>query len=248
MTPRIALWVFACLLPFSFTGISAQSAELKVFASRAVWTVLNEIGPEFEKSSGHKLNLITGLSTDFARRISSGEPFDLIAAPPASLNGLIQSGKLVAASKTDLVRSGYGVAVRKGAPKPDVSSVDKFKAALQNAKSVTYLPVPGVPQIIERLGLKDQLAAKTTIPDSDISSELVAEGKVEIGIIAITQTYTTPGLELAGPLPSEIQTYTTFAAAISSATSSLHAARELLAFLKEPEARRVVRAQGMDPL
>src|ERR1041385_5115123 len=114
MTPRMVettlrpiLSLFACVLALEPTGISAQSAELKVFASRAVWTVLNEIGPEFEKTSGHKLNVITGLSADFARRINSGEAFDVVAAPPASLNGLIQSGKVVAGSKTDLVRSGY---------------------------------------------------------------------------------------------------------------------------------------------
>ena len=240
--------VLAFVMCLSATGIPAQADELKVLASRAIWTVLNEVGTEFENNSGHKLNVITGLSADFVRRINSGEPFDVIAAPPASLNGLIQNGKAVAASKADLARSGYGVVVRKGAPKPDVSSVEAFKASLLKAKSITYLPVPGVPQIIERLGLKEALASKTTIPDTDISAELVAEGKIELGIVAITQSFTIPGAELAGPLPSEIQTYTTFGAAVSAASSSPDAAGQLLSFLKGPSAVRVIRAQGMEPL
>lgn len=248
MTFRIALCLLTVVPFLSLTAQSAQAVELKVFASRAVWTVLKDIGAEFEKASGHKLNLTTGLSSDFVRRINAGEPFDLIAAPPASLNGLIQGGKVVAGSKTDLLRSGYGVAVRKGAPKPDVGSVEAFKTALLNAKSVTYLPVPGVPQIIERLGLKEPLAAKTTIPDSDISADLVAEGKVELAIVAITQTYTTPGVELAGPLPADIQTFTTFTGAISTTASSPDGARDLIAFLKGPDAVRVIRAQGMEPM
>jgi molybdate transport system substrate-binding protein len=124
---------------------AARSAELKVFTSRAIWTVLEKIGPEFEKTTGHKLNVITGLSSEFVQRINAGETFDVVAAPPTALDGLIKSGKVAADSKTTLARSAYGVGVRAGAPKPDISSIEAFKQALSNAKSITYLPVPGVP-------------------------------------------------------------------------------------------------------
>ena len=173
---RALLSLIACLF-VCVSQDTAWSAELKVFASRAIWTVLGEIGPEFEKNSGHKLNTIMGLSSEFVGRINSGEAFDVVAAPPAPLDGLIASGKVAADSKTNLARSGYGVAVRAGAPKPDVSSVEAFKRALLNAKSITYLPVSGVPQLIERLGLKDAIASKVTIPNADISSELVRRVK-----------------------------------------------------------------------
>ena len=156
------------------------------------------------KRAGHKLNITTGLSSEFVGRINAGEAFDVVAAPPPVLDALINNGKLAAELKTGLVRSANGVAVRTGAPKPDISSLDNFKRALLDAKSITYLPVPGVPQIIERLGLKDGLAAKTTIPKTDLSSELVAKGEVELGLVPITQTFTIPGVELAGPLPPEI--------------------------------------------
>src|SRR5499427_9545106 len=248
MAPQRALLsLIACVFVCLPQG-TAWSAELKVFASRAIWTVLGEIGPQFEKNSGHKLNAIIGLSSEFVGRINGGEAFDVIAAPPAALDGLINSGKVTADSKTNLARSAYGVIVRAGAPKPDVSSVEAFKHALLNAKSITYLPVPGVPQLIEQLGLKDAIASKVTIPNTDISSELVAKGEVELGIIAITQTFTTPGVELVGPLPAEIQFYTNFGGAVSTTSKSADAARDLLIFLKGPTAISVIKAQGMEPI
>lgn len=248
MTSRaiVSFVVFALFVCLSHSA--ARSAELTVFTSRAISTVLAEIGPEFEKSSGHRLNVITGLSSEFIVRINGGEAFDVIAAPPPALDALIKSGKVAADSKTNLVRSASGVAVRAGAPKPDIGSVEAFKRALLNATSITYLPVPGVPQVIERLGLKDALASKVTIPSTDISSELVAKGEIELGILPITQMFTTPGVELAGPLPPEIQFYTSFGGAVSATSKAPDAARDLLRFLKGPTAIPVIKAQGMEPI
>jgi molybdate transport system substrate-binding protein len=232
----------------SISSTVANSAELKIFASRAVWTVLKEIGPGFEKETGHKLTLVTGLSGHFLPRIYAGEPYDVVAAPPPVLDRLIKDGKVAASSKVNLVRSAVGVIVRSGAPKPDISSVEAFKQTLLRAKSITYLPVPGVPQIIERLGLKDALASKTRIPDSEISTELVAKGEIELAIIVVTQAFTTPGVELVGPLPKEILRYSTFGGAISSTSQAPGPAQALLNSLKSPRALQVIKAQGMEPM
>jgi molybdate transport system substrate-binding protein len=248
MTSRAVASLVACVLFLCVSHGTARSAELKVFTSRAISTVLAEIGFEFEKSSGHKLNVITGLSSEFVKRINGGETFDVIAAPPPVLDALIKSGKVAADSKTNLARSAYGVLVRAGAPKPDIGSVEAFKAALLNAKSITFLPVPGVPQLIDRLGLKDAISPKVTIPNTDTSSELVARGEIELGILAVTQAFTTPGVELVGPLPPEIQFYTSFGAAVSVASTAPDAARDLLKFLKGPAAIPVIKAQGMEPI
>ena len=233
MTSRTVVSLVACVLSVCISHGTARSAELKIFTSRAISTVLAKTGPEFEKNTGHKLDVITGMSSEFVGRINAGETFDVIAAPPPVLDGLIKSGKVAADSKTNLVRSAYGVAIRVGAPKPDISSVETFKRALLNAKSITYLPVPGVPQLIERLGLKDAIASKVTMPSTDISSELVAKGEIELGILVVTQMFTTPGVELAGPLPPEIQFYTSFGGAVSATSKSAGAARDLLVFLKD---------------
>jgi molybdate transport system substrate-binding protein len=248
MTSHTLVSLVACVLSVCISHGTARSAELKIFTSRAISTVLAKIGPEFEKNTGHKLDVITGMSSEFVGRINAGETFDVIAAPPPVLDGLIKSGKVAADSKTNLVCSAYGVAIRVGAPKPDISSVEAFKRALLNAKSITYLPVPGVPQLIERLGLKDAIASKVTMPSTDISSELVAKGEIELGILVVTQMFTTPGVELAGPLPPEIQFYTSFGGAVSATSKSAGAARDLLVFLKGPTAIPVIKAQGMESI
>jgi molybdate transport system substrate-binding protein len=244
---RIFLFFIGAFL-LSVAPRQAQTAELKVFASRAVWTVLQEIGPDFEREAGLKLTLTTGLSSEFLPRINAGEPFDVVAAPPPVLDGLVRSGKVVGSSKVNLVRSAVGVVVRAGAPKPDVSSVEAFKQTLLNAKSITHLPTPGVPQLLERLGLKEVLASKITVPKTEISAELVAKGEIELAILVVTQAFTTPGVVLAGPLPSEIQTPSVFGAAISSASQAPDASRRLLDLFKTSRAIEVIKAQGMEPM
>jgi molybdate transport system substrate-binding protein len=248
MTQRAVVSFLVCVLFLWTSHSAAHSAELKIFASRAIFTLLAEIGPEFEKSAGHKLTVITGLSSEFIGRINAGETFDVIAVPPLVLDGLIKSDKVAADSKTNLARTAWGVVVRAGAPKPDISSLEAFKRALLNAKSITYLPVPGVPQIIERLGLKDAIASKVTIPNTDISSELVAKGEIELGVLPITQVYTTAGVELVGPLPPEIQFYSAFGGAASTTSKAPDAARDLLTFLRGPTAMSGIKTQGMEPM
>ena len=142
---------------------------------------------------------------------------------------------------------GIEVTVRAGAPKPDVSTTEAFKRALLNAKSVGYLPTPGVPELLERLKIADAIKSNVTIPKTDIVNELVAKGELEIEVIAITQVLTTPGLDLAGPLPPEIQVYTVFEAAVSANSKAPEAARALINFLIGPAAIRAIKAQGMEP-
>ena len=243
---------FVSIVAFAVLALTAQTAaraaDLRIFASRAVVTVLAKVGPQFEKDTGHKLHVILGLSPELVARINANEAFDVIAVPPAVLDNLIKSAKVTADSKTMLLRSANGVLIRAGAPKPDISSVEAFKRTLLAAKSIAYLPVPGVPQLIERLGLKDAIAAKVTMPKSDIVAELAANGDVELAISAITQGYTTPGVEAAGPLPPEIQFYVSFAGAVSSKSPAPAAASALLNFLKSPAVVPVIKEQGMEPI
>ena len=228
-------------------GSVANGAELKVFTSRAIATVLDKVGPEFERTSGHKLNVISGFSPNFVKQINAGEAFDIVVSPPRTIDGLIKDGKLIADTRTNLVRSGLGVGVRSGAPKPDITSVEAFKRALLNAKSIGYLPTGAVQQLVDRLGIADAIKSKVTIPASDIVSELVAKGELELGVVVITQILTTPGVELVGPLPPEIQSYAVFTAGVSANSKAPGAATELIKFLTSPTAIPVIKSQGMEP-
>jgi molybdate transport system substrate-binding protein len=214
-------------------------------------TVLAEVGPEFERATGHKINISTGLASQFVNRAHAGAPFDLMITGQPQLDSLIKDGKIAAASRVTLARSGIGVEVRAGAVKPDVSSVEAFKRALLEAKSIAYLKDVGsgvhIHRVIERLGIADAIKSKVTRVESDIVSELVAKGQVELGMVVITQIMTTPGVELVGPLPPELQSYVTFTAGISTASSTPEAAAALLRFLMSSSATSVIKAQGMEP-
>ena len=163
---------------------------------------------------------------------------------------MIKDGKLIADTRTNLVRSGIGVEVRAGAPKPDISLVEAFKQALLNAKSITFLQTGSgayVARLIERLGIADAIKSKVRRPDTDIVSELVAKGDIELGLVVMTQILTSPGVELVGPLPAEVQSYVTFTAAVSADSKAPQAARDLIKFLLGPSAIPVIKSQGMEP-
>jgi molybdate transport system substrate-binding protein len=229
----------------------ADAAEIKVWTARAIATVLAEVGPGYERTTGHKLTLSTDLSAPFVRRAHAGEPFDVMITGAAPLDGLIRDGKVLAGTRTDIARSGIGVEVRAGAAKPDISSVEAFKRALLAARSIAYLKDVGsgihVARVLEHLGVAEAVRSKVTRPESDVVSELVAKGEVELGLVVITQILTTPGVELVGPLPPEIQSYVTFTAGVGVNAREPGAARDLITFLTGPMATRVIKAQGMEP-
>lgn len=241
------LWtVFALAQP-----ISATAAEIKIFTTRAIATVLEKVGPEFERSTGHKLNATSDIAIRMVRRIQAGERFDFLVAAPAQIDRLITEGKIKAETRTDLTRSGIGVQVRVGAPKPDISSVEAFKGTLLGAKSIGYLKEgqSGVylSEMLDHLGIAEAIKHKVTRPETDVVSEMVAKGEIELGMVVITQILTTPGVELVGPLPQQLQRYITFTAGVSANAMAPGAARELLQFLMGPSAIAVIKSQGMEP-
>ena len=241
----VAIAASAFLLQSS--AVSAE--EIRVWTARALATVLAEVGPEFERQTGHRLIVTSDLPPAFLRRAAAGEPFDLLISGSAPVDDWIKEGRLVAATRTVIARSGIGVEVRAGARKPDISSVDAFKQALLNARSIAYLQVGSgiyLAGLLDRLGVADAIRSKVTRPESDIVSELVARGEIELGMTVITQILTTPGVELVGPLPPEIQSYVTFVAGVSPRAGAPDAARQLVAFLATPAATAVIKAQGME--
>ena len=228
----------------------ARAAELRVWTARAGATVLAEIGPEFERATGHKLAVTADLPDPFLKRVRAGEPFDILISTAGPIDALIEEGRLIKETRATFARSGIGVEVRQGARKPDISSVEAFKRAVLDAKSIAYLRIGSglyLHGLFERMGIAEQIKAKVTRPESDAVSELVAQGKVELGLVVSTQILTTPGVEFVGPLPAEIQHYIVFVGAVSAKSQVPDAARELMRFLASAPALAVIKAQGMEP-
>lgn len=213
--------------------------------------MLDETGSEFEKATGYKLEVTTDIAIRMVRGIQAGELFDVLVASPEQIDMLIKQGKIDAQTRIILARSGIGVAVRAGAAKPEIGSVEAFKSALLQAKSIAYLKEgqSGIylAGLMERLELAEALKAKVVRPEQDIVSELVAKGEAELGLVVITQIQTTPGVELAGPLPPEIQSHVIFATGVSTNSRAPYAAKALIKFLTTPRAAAVMKSQGMQP-
>ena len=229
--------------------VAATAADIRVWTLRAIATVLDEIGGEFERVSGHRLIVSRGLPPAFLSRAQAGEPFDLLISGSSPVDEWIREGRLVADTRTVIARSGIGVAVKAGARKPDISTVDAFTRTLLNATSLAYLQVGSgiyLDTLFQRLGIAKAIEPKARRPDADIVSELVAKGEVQLGIVVTTQILTTPGVELVGPLPDDVQSYVTFVAGVGSGSKAPEAARELIAFLNTPGAIAVMKRQGME--
>ena len=250
----LAVAVAAAIVFASIAGEAhrrEQPSDLKVFTTRAIATVLQEIRGDVERRIGRKLSVTTDVAIRLVRRVRTGEAFDLLVAAPGQLDELIAAGLIIRETRTDIAHSGIGVAVRRGARRPDVSSVEAFTRALLDARSIAYLREGQsgiyIDGVLRRLGIADELKGKLTRPDTDIVSQLVSRGDVEVGIVVITQVLTTDGVSLAGPLPPEIQSYVTFTGGVSAHSQAPEAAKELLRMLQGQSAISVMRLQGMEP-
>jgi len=247
-------------LPFQLIGAAAlmacvsgvsQAAELKVFGSRVTKVIVGELGPQFAKATGFTPVVTADVAQVMKRRIDGGEPFDLAVLVDFQIDDLIKSGKLVAGSRTNIMSSGIGVAVKRGAPKPDISTVEAFKQTLLNAKSITYLKEGAstihLRKLFVQLGVADAVKQKAVETDGEQVSEFVAEGKVEIGLIVTPNIMSVPGAELVGSLPAEINSIVMFTAGVSAQSSNQKAASELIRLLTSPEAKPIIKAKGNDP-
>ncbi len=234
------------------SGGRASAAEIKVISSNAVKTVLEELGPQFEKSTEHKLVITFGAAVPLKGRIEKGEAFDLAILTTAAIDDLIKQGKLAAATRADLARSGAGVAVKKGAPRPDISTTEAFKRALLAAKSIAYVEQGGtgiyLKTLLARLGIADELKAKTKLlPPENPAAHAIANGEAEIGMTQISEILPYAGADLVGPLPPDIQLYTVFSAAVGAGAKQPDTAKALIRFLTAPAAAAVFKIKGLDP-
>lgn len=238
--------LFAALILAVAPDAAAQS--LTVFSSNANKALIQELGPQFEKSSGHKLTLVFANSAELRSRIEKGARFDVAVVTASTIADLVKAGKLDASSRADIARTGIGMAIHPMATKPDISTLDTLKGALVLAKSVTYVEqgatAPVMRDIFAKLGLTELMNAKTVYSDS--AADAVAEKKAELGFTQISEILNVPGARLAAPLPAEVQVYTTFSAA--ARPSAPAAAKQFIAFLTSAQAAPMIREKGMQPI
>jgi len=243
----LAVLVFGLALPVA----AAKAAELRVIAGGSITSLMKELGPPFEQASGHKLSIHFDSTPNIITRINSGTPFDLAIVPVDVFKDATAKAHFAPAPAVDIARVGYGVAVRTGAAKPDISTPDALKKTLLDASSVAFVPSSAagsyVIKVFERLGIADEMKAKTKVQAGPPQiAPAVANGEAELGVF-LTNVLIAPGVQLAGPFPAELQQELVFTAAVATDASEAEAAKALIDYLRTPAAQAAIKPSGMSP-
>ena len=232
-------------------GFAANAAEIKVIAAAPMTAVFKELEPQFERDTGHKLVTRFAPTAGVKREIDAGGTFDLAISTTSAIDNWIKEGKIVATAGAVVASAGLGVGVRTGAPKPDIASVEAFKLTLLKAKSVAHgaesASATYFKGLLERLGIAEEMKPRLKPMVGGAVVKSVASGEVEIGVATVPTIVAAPGVELVGPFPSELQTYVSFTAGVSTGAKEPAAAQALIKFLTSPAAVAVIRAKGMEP-
>ena len=240
--------IVAAAAALMFSGV-ANAAEIKVLSTQATEEAYRELVPLFEKASGHKVTTIFTGTLDLQKRIAAGETYDLIIMAGPAIDDFIKSGKIVPGSRVDLARSGVGVAVRAGAPKPDIGSTEAVKKALLAAKSIGYSTGPSgvyLTGLFQRLGIADEIKGKLKqTPTGIFVGSIVANGEAEIGFQQVSELSHFPGVDFVGPLPADIQQITVFSSGIQVGAKQVDAANAWVKFLTAPAAAPAFTSRGL---
>jgi molybdate transport system substrate-binding protein len=229
----------------------ARAAELKMIAGGSMTGPLKQIAPQFEAATGHKLTIHFDSTPNLIKQATSGEPLDLAVVPVDVFKDAAAKARFVAGPTTDIARVGYGMIVRAGAAKPDISTPEALKKALLDAPSVAYVPSSAagayVTSVFDRLGIAEALKAKTKpqqLPDQ--IAPAVAKGEAELGVFLIN-TLIVSGVDLVGPLPGALQQELVFTAAVTADSKQSEAAKSFIDYLTSPPAMAIIKARGMTP-
>jgi len=239
-----------------FAG-TVEATEVKVMISGGFSAAYQDLVPEYERTTKDTVVTARGGSMGNApnsipSRLQRGEPVDVFIMVGEALDELLKQGKVVAGTRVDLARSSIGMAVRAGAPKPDISSVDAFKRAVLDAKSIAYsTSASGVylsAELFPRLGIADRIRAKSKRVEGESVGAVLARGEAEMGLQQISELLAIPGIDYVGPLPLEIQKVTMFSAGIAVGARNTDSARALIAFLASPAAASAIAKSGLEPV
>jgi molybdate transport system substrate-binding protein len=250
MVGRIGLSALALII----VTAPARAAEIDAMITTAMNAAIEVLAPPFERASGHTLRVVYGPSGGLARRLTGGETADLVIVESKVLDELIKQGK-VAPGRTDLARTAIGIAVRKGAPKPDVSSADALRRALLAAKSIGHTAPAGggvtaghIERVFEKLGIAAEVTPKVKLaaggPNGRVSV-LVSSGEAEIGLQLVSELMSNPDVEVIGMLPPELQLTAVISAALTPGARQAEPAQAFIRYLATPDAMAVYKANGL---
>ena len=229
----------------------ATAAQLNLLASTAVQTVLEEVLAQHERASGDKIAVTIASTAAIMARLKAGETADMVVVTREGIETLLQDGKVVADSRAELASAGLGIAVKRGAPKPDISTVDALKRTLLATKSVTYTASGASGQyfakLLERLGIAEEMKPKSNILKSGLAGDVVARGESELAVQMMSEILAVPAAELVGPLPAEVQSTMMFTAGTLAVSARGSEARALVNYLRNPAVGAVFKAKGLDP-
>jgi molybdate transport system substrate-binding protein len=237
------------LLVVSFTA-PLQAAEITVLAGMGIISGVRDLGPAYEKLTGHTVVVRFEQAAAMNEKINSGAQADIAALQPEQIDILIQQGKMVAGTKTNFAAAGVGVAVKAGAARPDISTVEAFKNAMVNAKSIGYSQGGSgliAAKVMEKLGIADQLKARTKFINGVPVAEAVAKNDVEIGLQQINVIIPVEGADYIGPLPKELQDTVRFSAGILAVSKQKELAKAFLNFIASADAGPLLRRSAMEP-
>jgi molybdate transport system substrate-binding protein len=227
----------------------ALTKHLKIFSGGAMRPLLRELVPVFERVHDATVEIEFRLSAALKQAIERGASFDVAVLPRPELDDLAESGAIARGSIADVARSTVGLAVRAGAPQPDIGSVDALRRTLLQARSIGYSDGPSgayVAGLLAKLGIAEAVAAKVKLTSGPVA-ELVARGEAELGMQQIIAILPVAGAQLVGPLPAELQNVIIYAAGVSSRAPVAEAATAFIAFMRGEEAKQLMRANGLDP-
>ncbi len=230
---------------------ATQAAELKVITGGSMGGTFAELVPQFEAASGHKLTVFFAALPQLIKRTAAGEAFDVGIVPAQVYKDAGAAAKFAPGPKPTIGRVGYGVAVRAGAPKPDIGTPEAFKQAMLKAKSVAFIPASAggayVMKVFDRLGIGEAMKAKTkAVAKAGEIAQAVAKGDAELGVFVVT-VFAAPGVDIAGPFPAELQDELVWDGALAADSKQADAAKAFIDFLRTPDAAKVLKAKGMTP-
>jgi molybdate transport system substrate-binding protein len=228
-----------------------NAAEINVLSTQATEEAYRELIPQFEKATGHKVTTVFTGTLGAQKRLADGESYDMIIMSAPSIDAQTKAGKVIAGSRIDIAKSGVGVGVPKGAPKPDISTTEALKKTLLAAKSIDYSTGPSgvyMVSLFEKLGLADQVKDKLKqTPTGVFVGTIIASREVELGFQQVSELSNFPGVDYVGPLPADVQNTTVFSAGMIVDAKEAEAAKALVKYLTSPEAGSAFKKRGMEP-